>query len=151
LLRNWPGICHSLFFHFPKPCEIHKILAPDNALWDRNLKSGSLMLNSLHLKCSEDCYLNLITVGKLNTEVNRYVPWNYKFSILEAHSVSIWLVRRNSFYFSYYSKYMNLLCNHFVQIYVLFLYTYGKTNESWKTVRLRCYQNGDIHLLLTEF
>jgi hypothetical protein len=25
------------------------------------------------------------------------------------HSVSIWLVRRNSFYFSYYSKYMNLL------------------------------------------
>ena len=29
------------------------------------------------------------------------------------HSVSIWLVRRNSFYFSYYSKYMNLLHNHF--------------------------------------
>jgi hypothetical protein len=28
------------------------------------------------------------------------------------HSVSIWLVRRNSFYFSYYSKYMNLLHNH---------------------------------------
>ena len=48
------------------------------------------------------------------------------------HSVSIWLVRRNSFYFSYYSKYMNLLHNHFLQIYVLFLYTYGKTNESEK-------------------
>jgi hypothetical protein len=29
-----------------------------------------------------------------------------------------------------------LLHNHFLQIYVLFLYTYGKTNESWKTVRL---------------
>jgi hypothetical protein len=30
----------------------------DNALWDCNLKSGSLMLNSLHLKRSEDCNLN---------------------------------------------------------------------------------------------
>ena len=36
------------------------------------------------------------------------------------------------FYFSYYSKYMNLLHNHVLQIYVLFLYTYGKTNESGK-------------------
>ena len=36
---------------------------------------GSLMLNSLHLKRSEDCNLNLITVGKLNTEVNSYVPF----------------------------------------------------------------------------
>ena len=35
-----------------------------------------------------------------------------------------------------YSKYMNLLHNHFLQIYVLFLYTYGKTSESEKTVRL---------------
>jgi hypothetical protein len=42
-------------------------------------KSGSLMLNSLHLKRSEDCNLNLITVGKLNTEVNSYVPfWLYQ-------------------------------------------------------------------------
>ena len=49
---------------------------------------------------------------------------------------SIWLVRRNSFYFSYYSKYMNLLHNHFLQIYVLFQYTYGKTNKLGKTVRL---------------
>jgi hypothetical protein len=32
-------------------------------------------LNSLHLKRSEDCNLNLITVGKLNTEVNSYVPF----------------------------------------------------------------------------
>jgi hypothetical protein len=38
--------------------------------------------------------------------------------------VSMWLVRRNSFYFSYYSKYMNLLHNHlfadlrFVSIYL---------------------------------
>ena len=39
--------------------------------------------------------------------------------------MSIWLVRRNSFYFSYYFKYMNLLHNHFLQIYILFLYTYG--------------------------
>ena len=38
-----------------------------------------------------------------------------------------------TFYFSYYSKHMNLLHNHFLQIYVLFLYTYGKTNESEKT------------------
>jgi hypothetical protein len=29
------------------------------------------MLNLLHLKCSEDCKLNLLTVGKLNTEVNK--------------------------------------------------------------------------------
>jgi hypothetical protein len=36
---------------------------------------GSLMLNSLHLKRSEDCNLNVITVGKLNTEVNSYVPF----------------------------------------------------------------------------
>ena len=35
----------------------------------------SLMLNSLHLKRSEDCNLNLITVGKLNNEVNSYVPF----------------------------------------------------------------------------
>ena len=28
--------------------------------------------------------------------------------------MSMWLVRRNSFYFSYYSKYMNLLHNHFI-------------------------------------
>jgi hypothetical protein len=33
------------------------------------------MLNSLHLKHSEDCNLNIITVGKLNTEVNSYVPF----------------------------------------------------------------------------
>jgi hypothetical protein len=35
----------------------------------------SLMLNSLHLKRSEDCNLNLITAGKLNTGVNSYVPF----------------------------------------------------------------------------
>ena len=34
---------------------------------------------------------------------------------------------------------MNLLHNHFLQIYVLFLYTYGKTNESEKTVRLETH------------
>ena len=31
---------------------------------------------------------------------------------------------------------MNLLHNQFLQIYVLFLYTYGKTNESEKKIRL---------------
>jgi hypothetical protein len=35
--------------------------------------SGSRMLNSLHLKPSEDCNLNLINVGKLNTDVDNYV------------------------------------------------------------------------------
>ena len=44
------------------------------------------------------------------------------------------------FYFSYYSKYMNLLRNHFLQIYVLFLYTYGKTNESEKTLMRHIYK-----------
>jgi hypothetical protein len=39
------------------------------------------MLNSLHLKRSEDCNLNLITVGKLNTEVNSYVPFVEKLKI----------------------------------------------------------------------
>ena len=69
------------------------------------------------------------------------------------HSVSIWLVRCNSFYFSYYSKYMNLLHNHFLQIYFLFLYTYVKTNGPSlmrhiykrffsKIEELRNYKNG---------
>jgi hypothetical protein len=59
---------------------------------------------------------------------------------LVCHAFRNFLFRRkldgNSFYFYFYSKYMNLLHNHFLQIYVLFLYTYGKTNESEKTVRL---------------
>jgi hypothetical protein len=49
--------------------------SPIIALWDWNLKFGSLMLNSLHLKRSENCNLNIITVGKLNSEVNSYVPF----------------------------------------------------------------------------
>ena len=45
------------------------------------------MLNSLHLKHSEDCNLNLITVGKLNTELNRYVPF-WQTTILNEQNVS---------------------------------------------------------------
>jgi hypothetical protein len=45
------------------------------------------MLNSLHLQHSEDCNLNLITVGKLNTEVNRYVPF-WQTTILNEQNVS---------------------------------------------------------------
>jgi hypothetical protein len=70
---------------------------------------------------------------KLNVETGRYQNVA-RANRIGPHSVSIWLVRCNSFYFSYYSKYMNLLHNHFMQIYVLFLYTYGKTNESGDSV-----------------
>ena len=35
---------------------------------------------------------------------------------------------------------MNLLHNHFLQIYALFLYTYGKTNESEKTLMRHIYK-----------
>jgi hypothetical protein len=47
------------------------------------------MLNSLHLKHSdsEDCNLNLINVGKLNTELNRYVPF-WQTTILNEQNVS---------------------------------------------------------------
>ena len=41
---------------------------------------------------------------------------------------------------------MNLLHNHFLQIYALFLYTYGKTNESEKTVVFN-----EIHLQIIFF
>ena len=63
----------------------HRVVTflPDKALWDWNLKSGSLMLNSLHLKRSEDCNLNLITVEKLNS----YVPF-WQTTILNEQNVS---------------------------------------------------------------
>ena len=49
--------------------------------------------------------------------------------------LSIWLVRRNSFYFSYYSKYMNLLHNHFLQIYVCFYILMAKqTNRRKRSI-----------------
>jgi hypothetical protein len=49
------------------------------------------MLNSFHLKHSEDCNLNLITVGKLNTEVNSYVLF-WQTTILNEQNVSFpWL------------------------------------------------------------
>jgi hypothetical protein len=45
------------------------------------------MLNSLHLKRSEDCNLNIIIVGKLNTEVNSYIPFR-QTTILNEQNVS---------------------------------------------------------------
>ena len=90
-------------------------------------------------------YLQGSENGRVVTIASRYqisrdvkIPPRPKTSVTNRgpHSVSIWLVRHNSFYFSYYSKYMNLLHNHFLQMYVWLLYTYGKTNESEKTVRL---------------
>ena len=85
-------------------------ISPIIALWDWNLKSGSLMLNSLHLKHSEDCNLNLITVGKLNTEVNSYVPF-WQTTILNEQNVSFPLyLQRRVFYNSHlYSLYVGSL------------------------------------------
>jgi len=62
-----------------------------------------------------------------------YIPPRPKTSLTNRgpHSVSIWLVRRNYFYFSYYSKYMNLLYNHFLQIYILFLYILIAKHTNW--------------------
>ena len=60
------------------------------------------MLNSLYLKRSEECNLNLITVGKLDTEVNRYVP------ILNEQNVSfpLYLQRKECFTTVTYIHYM---------------------------------------------
>ena len=71
---------------------------PKIALWDWNLKSGSLMLNLLHLNHSEDCNLNLIIVGKLNTEVNSYIPFR-QTTILNEQNVSLplYLQRKECF------------------------------------------------------
>jgi hypothetical protein len=56
------------------------------------------MLNSLHLKRSEDCNLNLITIGELNTEVNSYVPF-WQTTILNEQNVSfpLYLQRKECF------------------------------------------------------
>ena len=71
------------------------------------IKSESLILNSLHLKCSEDCNLNLITVGKLNTEVNSYVPF-WQTTILNEQNVSfpLYLQRKECFTTVTYIHYM---------------------------------------------
>jgi hypothetical protein len=51
------------------------------------------------------------------------------------HSESIWLVRRNSFYFSYYFKYMNLLHNHFCRFTFCFYILMAKqTNRRKRSV-----------------
>jgi hypothetical protein len=80
----------------------------DNALWDWNLKSGSLKLNSFHLKRSEDCNLNLITVGKLNTEVNSYVLF-WQTTILNEQNVSfpLYLQRKECFITVTYIRYIS--------------------------------------------
>ena len=56
------------------------------------------MINSLRLKRSEDCNLNLITVGKLNTEVNSYVPF-WQTTILNEQNVlfPLYLQRKECF------------------------------------------------------
>jgi hypothetical protein len=66
------------------------------SLWRFKLKM--LMLNSLHLKRSEDYNLNLITVGKLNIEVNSYVPF-WQTTILNEQNVSfpLYLQRKECF------------------------------------------------------
>ena len=65
------------------------------------------MLNSLHLKRSEDCNLNLITVGKLNTEVNSYVPF-WQTTIFNEQNVSfpLYLQRKECFTTVTYVHYM---------------------------------------------
>ena len=66
------------------------------------------MLNSLHLKRSEDCNLNLITVGKLNTEVNSYVPF-WQTTILNEQNVSfsLYLQRKECFRTVTYIRYIS--------------------------------------------
>ena len=82
-LSNKSQICNFNFYFF------HRVVtfSPDNSLGDWNLKSGSRMLNSLHLKPSEDCNLNLINVGKLNTDVDNYVRF-CQTTILNEQNVS---------------------------------------------------------------
>jgi hypothetical protein len=66
------------------------------------------MLNSLHIKRSEDCNLNLITVGKLNTEVNSYVPF-WQTTILNEQNVSfpLYLQRKECFTTVTYIRYIS--------------------------------------------
>ena len=87
------------------------------ALWDWNLKSGSLMLNLLHLKRSEDCNLNLITVGILNTEVNSYVPF-WQTTILKEQNVSfpLYLQRKECFTSHLYLLYKKMYIGSLLQL-----------------------------------
>ena len=65
------------------------------------------MLNSLHLKRSEDCNLNLIIVGNLNTEVNSYVPF-WQTTIWNEQNVSfpLYLQRKECFTIVTYIRYI---------------------------------------------
>ena len=74
------------------------------------------MLNSLRLKRSEDCNLNLITVGKLNTEVNSYVPFltNNYFKWTKCFISFIFTTERvfyNSHLYSLYIESLLQLCS----------------------------------------
>ena len=74
------------------------------------------MLNTLHLKRSEDCNLNLITVGKINTEMNSYVLF-WQATILNELNVSfpLYLQRKECFttvtYICYIYNTANVLKN----------------------------------------
>jgi hypothetical protein len=96
-------ICNFNFYFFHGLWRFSPIIT----LWDWKLKSGSLMLNLLHLKRSEDCNLNLITVEKLNTEVNSYVPF-WQTTILNEQNVSfpLYLQRKECFTTVTYVHYM---------------------------------------------
>ena len=59
-------------------------------VWVANVKFASF-------KALRDCNLNLITVGKLNTEVNRYVPF-WQTTILNEQNVSFPLYLQQSLY-----------------------------------------------------
>ena len=87
-------------------------------MWDWNLKSGSLMINSLRLKRSEDCNLNLITVGKLNTEVNSYVPF-WQTTILNEQNVlfPLYLQRKECFTTVTYIRYISDLFYNYVHFF----------------------------------
>jgi hypothetical protein len=79
------------------------------------------MLNSLHLKRSEDCNLNLITVGKLNTEVNSYVPF-WQTTILNEQNVSfpLYLQRKECFITVTYIRYISIYRIPFTIMFILF-------------------------------
>ena len=68
IITNLTILFVSLYFKVPQRYENRKrsVSGSQSTGCDKGLP---------HLKRSENCNLNLITVGKLNTEVNRYVPF----------------------------------------------------------------------------
>jgi hypothetical protein len=109
LAKYVPGDIKYIFTKFYQHISTNGLwrFSPIIALWDWNLKSGSLMLNLLHLKRSEDCNLNLITIGKLNTEVNSYVPfWQTTISNEQNVSFPLYLQRKECFTTVTYIHYM---------------------------------------------